>query len=163
MKTILECVPRCFELIEDFQNLRFKSFLEGLETYFVPDAEMDMFLHSRIQEITTILRRKAIQTYVSAFTAVRLQKLSDVFGLGIDVLEQELTVLILNGEVSGRLDSKDHILHAQVVDERAQLFSKTMAFHERHLMDFASVLHYSHAVEEGGVGGDMVERSGSFQ
>eukprot|EP01028_Stygiella_incarcerata_P012847 TRINITY_DN80523_c0_g1_i1.p1 TRINITY_DN80523_c0_g1~~TRINITY_DN80523_c0_g1_i1.p1 ORF type:complete len:424 (+),score=110.07 TRINITY_DN80523_c0_g1_i1:66-1337(+) len=164
MKSILECLPRCFELIENFQSLRFKSFLEDLETFFVPDLEMDMFMCSKVQEIATLLRRKAIRTYTSAFTAVRLEKLSDVFGLGIDALEQELSLLILNGEVSGRLDSKDHVLYAQVVDERAQLFSKTMAFHERHMMDFAAVLHYSHAVEERGPGeGSLLDRSGSLQ
>ncbi|KAL5478528.1 hypothetical protein ACEPAI_2712 [Sanghuangporus weigelae] len=119
----LEQEPYVRELVNAYIGSKFKDVLELLERYSARHL-LDIHLNNHINELTNLIRDRALVLYFQPFASVKLHKMATAFGLPLDELEKHVVALIQNGNINGRVDSRNKILKASVVDQRAALFAR---------------------------------------
>ncbi|KIP03274.1 hypothetical protein PHLGIDRAFT_77841 [Phlebiopsis gigantea 11061_1 CR5-6] len=113
------------ELVENWISGRFKAVLEGLERHSTRHA-LSPHLAPHLHVLTQMIRSRAVALYFQPFATVKLEKMASAFGWNVDETEQEVVRLIGEGEVKGRVDRLGKILRAQEVNQRAELYARTM-------------------------------------
>eukprot|EP01121_Diplochlamys_sp_Union-15-3_P013626 TRINITY_DN425_c0_g1_i2.p1 TRINITY_DN425_c0_g1~~TRINITY_DN425_c0_g1_i2.p1 ORF type:complete len:467 (-),score=86.86 TRINITY_DN425_c0_g1_i2:119-1489(-) len=124
-KNFLELVPSIRDLINDFYNSKYASFLDNLEKFRL-DLQLDLHLHDHIQGLYEKIRNKAIVQYFSPFVSIELKTMAEAFKTDITSLEKELSRLIMDGVISARIDSHNKRLYVREVDERTTTFDKAL-------------------------------------
>ncbi|KAI5121928.1 hypothetical protein M0805_000257 [Coniferiporia weirii] len=119
----LEQEPYVRELVNAYMSSRFKTVLELLDKYS-PRHYLDIHLSSHIHDLTNLIRDRALVLYFQPFATVKLQKMGAAFGLETEELERLIVGLIQSGDIKGRVDSRNKVLKANVVDQRAALFTR---------------------------------------
>ena len=75
---------------------------------------LDINLSPHVQELTTLIRNRALVLYFQPFSSIKLERMALAFGLGADELERMIIALIQAGDIQGRIDSQNKagLLHA---------------------------------------------------
>jgi len=124
-KNFLELVPSVRELINDFYNSKYATFLEHLEKFKL-DLQLDIHLYDHIRGLYEKIRNKAIVQYFSPFVSVDMKTMAEAFKTDVGSLEKELSRLIMDGVIAARIDSHNKRLIAREVDERTTTFDKAL-------------------------------------
>ncbi|EJD01854.1 uncharacterized protein FOMMEDRAFT_87024 [Fomitiporia mediterranea MF3/22] len=119
----LEYEPYVRELVNAYMGSKFRNVLELLERYSARHY-LDIHLSIHIHDLTNLIRDRALVLYFQPFASVKLQKMSVAFGIPVDELEKLVVGLIQSGNIKGRVDSRNKILKASVIDQRAELFAR---------------------------------------
>ncbi|KAH8112809.1 26S proteasome subunit RPN7-domain-containing protein [Phellopilus nigrolimitatus] len=119
----LEQEPYVRELVTAYMSSKFKIVLELLEKYSARH-DLDVHLAAHIHDLRNLIRDRALVLYFQPFATVKLQKMAAAFGLEVKEIEMLVVGLIQSGNIKGRVDSRNKILKANVVDQRATLFSR---------------------------------------
>lgn len=118
-RNMLELVPDMREIISDFYHTRYTRCLATLDK-IRPDLMLDMHLgrDDHVDTLYKMIRRKAIVQYVSPFVTADLSRMQSVFKTTAEELINELLALIECGDISARIDTQSHALHAKNVNLR---------------------------------------------
>jgi len=124
-KNFLELVPEVRELINDFYSSRYASCLKYLDK-IKSDLQLDIHLHEHVENLYERIRNKAIIQYFSPFISVDLNTMADAFNTNVAGLEKELSRLIMENQIQGRIDSHNKRLYARHTDQRSSTFEKAL-------------------------------------
>ena len=78
------------------------------------------------------LRNRGIIQYFSPYASADLNKMASSFNKTVPALENELTTLILDGQIQARIDSHNKILYAKNHDQRCVTFEKSLKMGENY-------------------------------
>ncbi|KAG5641499.1 hypothetical protein DXG03_005084 [Asterophora parasitica] len=121
----LEQEPYIREVIEAYMASDFKTVLDILSRYSTRHV-LDIHLAPHIGDITELIRNWAVVLYFQPFAAIRLDRMSKAFGWTLEEVERHVVQLIQAGNIQGRVDSQNKILHAKKTDYRADLFARAI-------------------------------------
>ncbi|EJD51884.1 PCI-domain-containing protein [Auricularia subglabra TFB-10046 SS5] len=111
------------ELVDAYVNSKFKTVLDILER-FSSRHILDINLSPHVQELTTLIRNRALVLYFQPFASIRLDRMAMAFGIPADDLEKQVVALIQGGQIKGRVDSQNKILRAKDQDQRVTMFAR---------------------------------------
>ncbi|THH02120.1 hypothetical protein EW145_g6799 [Phellinidium pouzarii] len=118
----LEQEPYVREIVTAYMGSKFKTVLELLDRYSSRHY-LDIHLGAHIHDLTNLIRDRALVLYFRPFATVKLEKMGAAFGLTVEELERLVVGLIQSNSIKGRVDSRNKILKASVVDQRSILFT----------------------------------------
>jgi COP9 signalosome complex subunit 1 len=87
---------------------------------------LDMYLAPHVNALYTQIRNRALIQYFSPYLSADMRKMSEAFNCSISALENEIMVLILDGQIQARIDSHNKILYAKDADQRCSTFEKAI-------------------------------------
>eukprot|EP01083_Nonionella_stella_P072406 195257_1 len=122
-KNFLELTPNLLSVMNDFHSSAYGQCMANLER-MKANLLIDYYLAQHIPRLFQLIRAKALTQYFSPFTAVDMRKMADAFQVSIESLEEEVSNLIIDGKIQGRIDSHQKVLHARSTDKRAATFAK---------------------------------------
>ncbi|PAV18220.1 G pathway suppressor 1 [Pyrrhoderma noxium] len=119
----LEQEPYVRDLVSAYMGSKFKTVLDLLERYSSRHY-LDIHLGPHLNELTNLIRDRALILYFQPFANVRLQKMATAFGMELNDIENTLVILIRRGAIKGRIDKRNKILKTNVVNQRDALFAR---------------------------------------
>jgi len=138
-KTYMELVPEIQKLIQDFYNSHYGACLTYLQ-YLKPYLDLDFHLYDHVSSIYEKIRSKAIIQYFSPFITVNLTTMAEAFNTTVPLLEKELSRLIMDKQISARIDSHNKILYARSADQRTATFERSLATGEDYVVNTKALL-----------------------
>lgn len=70
---------------------------------------LDMYLSTHVHTLYTWIRHRALRQYFSPYKSADLRKMSAAFNTSLAELEDELIILILEGQIQARIDSQNKV------------------------------------------------------
>lgn len=124
-KQFLELQPQLRDILHKFYASQYATCLNLLDQ-MKDNLLLDIFLSRHVDKLYSQIRSRALIQYFSPYVSADLNKMSVAFNTSVASLEDELTQLILDGQISARIDSRKKILYARDVDHRCSTFSKAL-------------------------------------
>lgn len=124
-KLFLELDPQLRDILHKFYASKYASCLLMLDQ-IKDNLLLDIFLSPHVNSLYTQIRSRALIQYFSPYVSADLNKMAAAFNTSVNALEDELTQLILDGQISARIDSQKKVLFARDVDHRSTTFTKAM-------------------------------------
>jgi len=124
-KQFLELQPQLRDILHKFYASQYATCLNLLEQ-MKDNLRLDIFLSPHINKLYAQIRNRALIQYFSPYVSADLNKMAAAFNTTVNSLEDELTQLILDGQISARIDSRKKILYARDVDHRCSTFAKAL-------------------------------------
>ena len=87
---------------------------------------MDLFLHSHVDDICDAIWTRALKQYTSPYMSVDFAKMSKALHTPVPELEKSVAKLIVDGQISARIDSANKILYAKRGNARQTAFNKAV-------------------------------------
>jgi COP9 signalosome complex subunit 1 len=125
-KQFLELEPQMRDVIQKFHNSQYASCLKTLSE-MKDNLMLDLYLSQHLGKLYSLIRSKALVQYFSPYVSADMQRMAVAFNTTVSNLEDELTQLILVGQISARIDSHSKTLYARDVDERSNTFERSLA------------------------------------
>ncbi|XP_077864097.1 COP9 signalosome complex subunit 1-like [Saccoglossus kowalevskii] len=125
-KLFLELEPQLRDIIFKFYESKYASCLKMLDEV-KDNLLLDMYLAPHVNTLYTQIRNRALIQYFSPYMSADMRKMASAFNTTVTELEDELMQLILDGQISARIDSHNKILYARDVDQRSHTFEKSLA------------------------------------
>lgn len=138
-KQFLELDPQLRDVVTQFYQSSYASCLRTLED-MRSSLMLDMYLSQHLQTLLTMIRNKALIQYFSPFSSVDLHRMATAFNTTVSSLEDELTQLILDGQISARIDSNAKVMYARQVDQRSAIFQKVLEVGEAYQLRTKALL-----------------------
>ncbi|XP_064407126.1 COP9 signalosome complex subunit 1-like [Halichondria panicea] len=138
-KQYLELEPQLRDVILNFYHSRYTSCLRTLDE-MRSSFMLDMYLVPHMDMLYTMIRNRALIQYFSPYLSVDLHKMASAFNTSVPYLEDELTQLILDGQISARIDSHAKIMYARNVDHRSAVFQKVLEVGEAYQLRTKALL-----------------------
>jgi len=138
-RPFLELTPDVRELINDFYSSRYAQclkYMDKLKASFL----LDIHLHEHVESLYQKIRSRALVQYFSPFTSVDLNIMAGSFNTNVKDLEKELSKLIMDGQISARIDSHNKRLYARTTDQRSSTFEKTILMGDEYQENMKSLL-----------------------
>ncbi|XP_062513626.1 COP9 signalosome complex subunit 1-like [Corticium candelabrum] len=132
-KQFLELEPQLRDVIQKFYNSQYASCLNTLAE-LKDNLMLDMFLSQHLGKLYSLVRSKAMVQYFSPYLSADMRKMAVAFNSSVSDLEDELTQLILEGQISARIDSHSKTLYARDVDERSDTFERSLTVGRQYQM-----------------------------
>lgn len=124
-KQFLELQPQLRDILHKFYASQYAMCLKSLDL-MKDNLMLDIFLSPHVDRLYTQIRNRSLIQYFSPYVSADLNKMATAFNTSVNSLEDELTTLILDGQISARIDSRKKILYARDVDHRCSTFSKAL-------------------------------------
>ncbi|XP_070579826.1 COP9 signalosome complex subunit 1-like isoform X4 [Ptychodera flava] len=125
-KLFLELEPQLRDIIFKFYESKYACCLKLLDE-IKDNLLLDMYLAPHVNTLYTQIRNRALIQYFSPYMSADMRKMASAFNTTVSELEDELMQLILDGQISARIDSHNKILYARDVDQRSTTFEKSLA------------------------------------
>ena len=138
-KGFLEFEPLIRDCILDFYNCRYAGCLAFLDK-FKPSLTLDIHLFDHVNHLYTKIRQRALIQYFSPYTSVNLHTMAAAFNTPVDALEKEMASLIMDGQISARIDSHNKTVFARHADERNATFKKALVLGQSYIRDSKATL-----------------------
>eukprot|EP00731_Ephydatia_muelleri_P021124 Em0013g851a len=138
-KQFLELEPQLRDVIVQFHQSKYTSCLKILDS-MRDNLMLDMYLADHIATLYAQIRSKALIQYFSPYMSVDLHRMAAAFNTDVTSLENELTPLILDGQISARIDSHAKVIYAREMDQRSAVFQKTLEVGETYLLRTKALL-----------------------
>lgn len=125
-KQFLELEPQLNELIVRFNDSAYGACLaimDGLRDSLL----LDVHLAPHVRTLYSCIRNRGLVQYLSPYLSADMNLMAQAFNTSVPRLEDELTELILKGEIKARIDSHAKTLHAKDVDQRAATYERSLA------------------------------------
>ncbi|KAF7495673.1 COP9 signalosome complex subunit 1 [Sarcoptes scabiei] len=124
-KMFLELEPQLREAINKFLESKYPDCLKLLNES--KDAFMlDIYLAAHVKSLFSMIRNRALIQYFSPYLSADLHLMASAFNTTVSGIENELTNLILKGQIQARIDSHNKILYAQKTDPRLLTFKMVL-------------------------------------
>jgi len=130
-KQFMEQEPQLREIIFSFYNSAYGACLSSLgrlrNSYL-----LDMYLAPHVSALYTSIRNRALVQYFSPYRSCSLSRMAEAFNTSVASLEDELTSLILEGQMAARIDSHNGVLLMAAEDARAATAAGVLALGSAH-------------------------------
>ncbi|KAJ3442890.1 cop9 signalosome complex subunit [Anaeramoeba flamelloides] len=126
-KNYLELVPEMRDIIYNFYESNYAAFVEGLEK-IKPQLLLDQYLSSHVERLYIRIREKAIIQYFSPYLTLDMKKMATDFGTTLELIEIEVSNLIAEDKLAGKIDQKNKILYGTRINKRSQTFQEVLSF-----------------------------------
>ncbi|KAJ3435846.1 cop9 signalosome complex subunit [Anaeramoeba flamelloides] len=126
-KNYLELVPEMRDIIYNYYESKYADFVEGLEK-IKPQLLLDQYLSSHVERLYTRIREKAIIQYFSPYLTLDMKKMAKDFGTTLELIEIEVSNLIAEDKLAGKIDQKNKILYGTRINKRSQTFQEVLSF-----------------------------------
>ena len=70
---------------------------------------MDIHLSPHVNDLTQLIRDRALILYFQPFQSIRLQRMGEAFGMSIEEIEGHVVRLIQSGQINARVDSRNKV------------------------------------------------------
>ncbi|XP_065883227.1 COP9 signalosome complex subunit 1-like isoform X2 [Dysidea avara] len=127
-KQFLELDPQLRDVITQFYQSKYASCLKTLDG--MDTLMLDMYLAHHLQSLCSQIRNRALIQYFKPYVSADLNKMALAFNTSVSNLEDELTQLILDDQISARIDSHAKILYARQIEQRRATFEKSLEIGE---------------------------------
>merc|ERR1712150_282255 len=87
---------------------------------------LDMYLASHVKTLYSMIRNRGLIQYFSPYLSADLRLMASCFNTSVADLEDELMILILDGQIQARIDSHNKVLYSQDIDQRNSTFERAM-------------------------------------
>ena len=95
---------------------------------------LDIFLSPHVNHLYNEMRRRVLVQYFSPYSAVDIKRMAGALGAPANVsttdvtstLENELAQLVVDGQLSARIDTNAKVLCSRQTNHRAQTYSRVM-------------------------------------
>ncbi|XP_066921447.1 COP9 signalosome complex subunit 1-like isoform X2 [Clytia hemisphaerica] len=124
-KHFLELQPQLRDILYKFYASQYATCLDLLNK-MKDNLLLDMFLSPHVNKLYSLIRNRALIQYFSPYKSADLNRMATSFNCTVRSLEDELTQLILDGQISARIDSGKKILYARDVDQRSVIYEKAL-------------------------------------
>eukprot|EP00112_Aurelia_sp_Birch-Aquarium-sp1_P001823 Seg1198.3 transcript_id=Seg1198.3/GoldUCD/mRNA.D3Y31 product="COP9 signalosome complex subunit 1" protein_id=Seg1198.3/GoldUCD/D3Y31 len=124
-KLFLELEPQLRNLLHKFYDSQYAECLKLLDE-MKDNLLLDIYLSPHVNTLYSEIRKRALIQYFSPYVSADLNKMATAFNTSVASLEDELTQLILDEQISARIDSQKKILYARDVDQRGTTFEKAL-------------------------------------
>lgn len=124
-KLFLELEPQIRDIVFKFYESKYAQCLKLLNE-MRDNLLLDMYLAPHVNALYTQIRNRALIQYFSPYLSADMRKMSEAFNCSISALENEIMVLILDGQIQARIDSHNKILYAKDADQRCSTFEKAI-------------------------------------
>lgn len=138
-KQFLELEPTVRDLMGAFTAARYAHCLD-LMCRMQNDLYLDLFLHSHVDRLFEAIRKRLIIQYCAPYEALDLNKMAVALQMPYPKLEEEMTRMILSGDIAARIDGVNKVLRAKKLDLRAQLFQKASELGEEYSLVYGTAL-----------------------
>lgn len=163
-KLFLELEPQLRDIIHKFYESSYASCLKLLDE-LKDTLYLDMYLVPHVNTLYSQIRNRALCQYFSPYLSADMSKMATAFNTTVVDLEDELMQLILDGQISARIDSHSKILYAKDTDQRSTTFEKSMLMGQEYQRRTKALILRSAVLKnqinvkcpprEGGQGGEM--------
>ncbi|XP_057310439.1 COP9 signalosome complex subunit 1-like [Hydractinia symbiolongicarpus] len=124
-KQFLELQPQLRDILHKFYASQYATCLDLLAG-MKDNLLLDVYLSPHVDKLYSQIRNRALIQYFSPYVSADLSKMAASFNTSVGLLENELTQLILDGQISARIDSRKKVLYARDVDHRCCTFEKAL-------------------------------------
>lgn len=124
-KEFLELEPTLRNAISQFYDSKYTACLGSLHA-IQGDLLLDLFLAPHVNKLLEEIRRRALVQYFTPYSSVDMRKMAESFKTTTGDLEDEISSLILEGKIQGRIDSNAKILYSRSVDPRVLSFKRVL-------------------------------------
>ncbi|KAI9022764.1 26S proteasome subunit RPN7-domain-containing protein [Phycomyces nitens] len=125
-RNYLELEPQICEIIESFQDSKYSTCFELLDSY-KNDLLLDMYLNPHVDILFGHIKEKAMVQYCAPFSVVDMRRMAVTFKVDVDQLEDDLVSLIGDSDrISARIDSYEKILYTVRPEPRNQAFDRSL-------------------------------------
>ncbi|XP_048847870.1 COP9 signalosome complex subunit 1 isoform X1 [Brienomyrus brachyistius] len=124
-KLFLELEPQVRDVIFKFYESKYACCLKMLDA-MKDNLLLDMYLAPHVRTLYTQIRNRALIQYFSPYVSADMNKMALAFNSSVGALEDELSLLILEGLINARIDSHSKILYARDVDQRSSTFDRSL-------------------------------------
>mmetsp|Transcript_17262 Transcript_17262/g.25673 ORF Transcript_17262/g.25673 Transcript_17262/m.25673 type:complete len:498 (+) Transcript_17262:31-1524(+) len=115
---VLSQVPALRDAIAGFHNAKYAETLHNL-TRVCNEHAADFHLHPHIHTLQSRIRTRALKQYIVPLSSARLHDMAEAFSTSVDHIERELSHLINNFEIKGRIDSQNKVLYRRGWDQKS--------------------------------------------
>lgn len=131
-KQFLELEPQLRDIIFKFYESKYAQCLKLLDD--LKDVLLlDMYLASHVNTLYSKIRNRGLVQYFSPYKSASLERMALAFNTSVCGLENELTALILDGNMQARIDSHNKIVYTACVEERSVTFERTLEMGQQHI------------------------------
>jgi len=130
-KQFMEQEPQLREVIFSFYNSAYGACLAGLER-MRSACLLDMYLAPHVSALYTAIRNRGLVQYFSPYRSASLDKMAAAFSTSVPALENELTGLILDGQMNARIDSHNRTLLMAREDARGATVARILELGAEH-------------------------------
>ncbi|KAG1675709.1 COP9 signalosome complex subunit 1 [Nymphon striatum] len=135
-KLFLELEPQLRDIIFQFYESKYASCLKLLEN-INDNLRLDMYLAPHVTTLYTQIRNRALIQYFSPYLSADMNKMATAFNTTVSGLEDELMILILDGQIQARIDSHNKYFSPYLsadMNKMATAFNTTVSGLEDELM-----------------------------
>ena len=126
----MELEPTIRDLLHSFISAEYGACLDTLRG-LREDYYLDLYLHSHVDRLFDGIRRRLITQYVAPYSVLDLRKMAGEFQCGYQSMVDELSAMILQGDVKARINLVDGVLVARGVKIRRQLVARVTELSRR--------------------------------
>ncbi|XP_067936793.1 COP9 signalosome complex subunit 1-like [Watersipora subatra] len=130
-KLFLELEPQVREMLQAFYNSKYGVCLKILEE-LKDHLLLDIYLSRHIAYLYSRIRKRALCQYFSPYVSADMAKMATAFNTTVADLENELMLLILEGEINARIDSHNKVIYAKDINSRQHTFEKAIGLGEEY-------------------------------
>eukprot|EP01060_Flectonema_neradi_P009587 TRINITY_DN16828_c0_g1_i1.p1 TRINITY_DN16828_c0_g1~~TRINITY_DN16828_c0_g1_i1.p1 ORF type:complete len:440 (+),score=86.30 TRINITY_DN16828_c0_g1_i1:71-1321(+) len=123
-RPFLDLVPNLSEVVKSFCNSRY-SCLKTLSN-MKEALNLNVFLHSHVSGLLDMIWQRALKQYTAPYTTIDLNKMASAFNTSTPLLERSLAQLIIDGQLSARINSETKTLHARVSNQCQSTYERAL-------------------------------------
>lgn len=124
---ILETMPEMRDLVHDFYMTKYSSCLKYLAK-MQGEFDLDLYLGAgHCARLYKMIRTRALIQYIEPFVTVDLKRMAQNFNRSVEDLESELFLLIDNGDIQMRIDTKRSCLIRKTDNVRTKSLSSAVS------------------------------------
>ena len=124
-KQLLEAEPQLREIIMSFYSSNYTrcfSIMDDMRNNWI----LDMYISSHVDTLYQMIRERALCQYFGSYSSIDMRRMAAAFNTSVDNLQEELSVLIQNNAINGRIDSHNKVLYAREINQRTATFEKAL-------------------------------------
>jgi hypothetical protein len=107
-KSFLELEPQVRDILFKFNESKYAICLKLMDQ-MKDHLLLDMYLSPHVNTLYMWIRHRALRQYFSPYKSADLRKMATAFNTSLSALEEELTLLILDGQIQARIDSQNKV------------------------------------------------------
>ncbi|EGC38972.1 26S proteasome non-ATPase regulatory subunit 6 [Dictyostelium purpureum] len=123
--SVINDVPRLQDLLLSFYNGDYANFFSAL-AHFSDDIKGDRYLAEHSRFFTREMRILAYTQYLESYSSVKLESISNQFGVSVDFIDKELSRFVAAGRLNCKVDKVSGVIETTRSDVKNQLYKTTL-------------------------------------
>lgn len=118
-------VPYLEQFLESFYSGQYSKFFEVF-LFLIPKIKSDFYIGSHYKYIIREMRIKAYSQYLQSYKSVTLDNMSKNFGVTVEFIDKELSLIISDGRISAKIDKVSGIVECIQEEPVVTMYYKSL-------------------------------------